>query len=109
VSATQLSVDVLVATAVAGVLLSAIGVLATRTIYDRIHYATALTAVPPTLLAVAVLVAEGWTAPGIGALMAAAFLFVLNPAAAIAIARTARARRLGQVRPTVREKEELRG
>ncbi len=107
-SARLLAVDVLVGLGVAGMLLCALGVLAMRTVYDRLHYATALTAVPPLLIAVAVLVEEGWTVSGVNALVAAAFLFLLNPAAAVAIARAARARQLGQVKPTVREKDENR-
>jgi monovalent cation/proton antiporter MnhG/PhaG subunit len=86
-------VDVLVVAGVAGAVLSTLGVVLMRTVYDRLHYAMALTTVPPLLVAVAVMVCEGWTASGLGALVAAAFMFLLNPAAAIAVARSARARR----------------
>lgn len=103
----QLTVDVLVVVGVAGAVLSTFGVAVTRTVFDRLHYAMALTTVPPLLVAVAVLVWEGWTASGLGALVAAGFMFVLNPAAAIAVARAARARRLGQVGPTERERERV--
>ena len=102
------SADVLIGLGVAGTLVSTLGVLVVRTVYARLHYASALTSVPPLLVATAVLLAEGWTSSGIGALVAGLSLFLLNPAAAVAVARTARARQLGQVRPTVREKEEAR-
>jgi monovalent cation/proton antiporter MnhG/PhaG subunit len=108
VSAADLAVDVLVALGVAGAVASAVGVLVMRDVYDRLHYAMALTAVPPFLIALAVLVEEGWTAPGVNALLAASFLFALNPASAIAIARAARSRRLGQAGPTARERQERR-
>jgi multisubunit Na+/H+ antiporter MnhG subunit len=89
----ELIVDVLVGLGVAGAVLSTFGVVVMRSVFDRLHYAMALSTIPPLLVAVAVLVWEGWTASGLGALVAAAFMFVLNPAAAIAVARAARARR----------------
>jgi multisubunit Na+/H+ antiporter MnhG subunit len=57
----------------------------------------ASTTVPPLLIAAAVLVEEGWTQPGINALVVAVALFLINPVLALATARAARARRFGQV------------
>lgn len=105
----ELAVDVLVILGVAGAVLSAFGVVAMRTVYDRLHYSMALTTIPPLLVAVAVAVWEGWTAGGLGALVAAILLFVLNPVAALAVARAARARRLGEPGPTASERQQVRG
>lgn len=74
-----------------------------RNVYDRIHFVTAST-VPAFLIATAILIREDWTQPAINALVAAAFLFVLNPVLATAAARAARARELGQVEATPDER-----
>jgi monovalent cation/proton antiporter MnhG/PhaG subunit len=106
VTGTDLAIDVLVAAGVAGELLCCLGLVAMRTVFDRLHYAMASTAVPPFLIAAAVVVEEGWTQPGINALLIAVALFVINPVLAIATARAARARRYGQVE--ARPEEERR-
>jgi len=86
-------IGVLVGLGVAGELLCCLGLVVMRDVYDRLHYAMASTAVPPFLIAAAVLVEEGWTQPGINALVVAIVLFVLNPILAHATARAARSRR----------------
>lgn len=86
-------IGLLVGLAVAGELLCCVGLVVMRTVYDRLHYSMAATTVPPFLLAAAVLVEEGWTQPGINALVVAVALFVFNPVLAHATARAARSRR----------------
>ena len=66
-------------------------------VFDRLHYAMASTAVPPFLIAAAVVVEEDWTQPAINALLIAVALFLINPVLANATARAARTRRFGQV------------
>jgi monovalent cation/proton antiporter MnhG/PhaG subunit len=97
VTVQDLAVDVLVAAGVVGELLCCVGLLRMRNVFDRLHYVMASTTVPPFLIAAAVLVEEGWTQPGINALLIALLLFCANPVLATATARAARARRLGQV------------
>ena len=92
-SAHDLVIDTLVALAVAAELLCCLGLVVMRDVYDRLHYAMATTTVPPFLLAAAVIVAEGWTQPGINALLVAVALFLINPMLAHATARAARSRR----------------
>lgn len=92
-SAHDLVVDVLVALGVAGELLCSLGLVLMRDVFDRLHYAMASTTVPPFLIAVAVIVQENWTQPGINALLVAVVLFLINPVLAHATARAARARR----------------
>jgi monovalent cation/proton antiporter MnhG/PhaG subunit len=104
VSARDLAIDVLVGAAVAGELLCCVGLVLMRDVFDRLHYAMASTAVPPFLVAAAVVVEEGWTQPGINALVIAAALFLINPVLATATARAARARRFGQVEATPAER-----
>lgn len=85
--------DMLVVSAVAAELLCCIGLVVMRDVYDRLHYAQAASAVPPFLVAAAVLVEEDWTQPGINALLIAVALFLLSPVLAHATARAARTRR----------------
>lgn len=96
-SANDLAIDVLVGAGVVAELLCCVGLVLTRNAFDRLHYAMASTTVPPLLIAAAVLVEEGWTQPGINALLIAVALFLINPVLATATARAGRARRFGQV------------
>jgi multicomponent Na+:H+ antiporter subunit G len=88
----DLVLGVLVGLGVAGELLCCLGLIAMRNVYDRLHYAMAASTVPPILIAAAVLVEEGWTQPGINAIVVAAVLFLINPVLAHATARAARSR-----------------
>jgi multicomponent Na+:H+ antiporter subunit G len=93
VSAHNLVLGVLVGLGVAGELLCCLGLVVMRNVYDRLHYAMAATTVPPLLIAAAVIVEEGWTQPGINAVVVAVALFLINPVLAHATARAARSRR----------------
>jgi multisubunit Na+/H+ antiporter MnhG subunit len=86
------AIGVLVGLGVAGELLCCIGLLVMRDVYDRLHYAVASASVPPFLVAAAVLVEEGWTQPGINAVLIAIVMFVGGGIVGHAIARTARSR-----------------
>jgi len=92
-SAHDLAIDVLIGAAVAGELLCCVGLVVMRDVYDRLHYAMAATAVPPFLIAAAVVVEEDWTQPGINAFLIAVALFVVGPVIAHATARVVRTRR----------------
>jgi len=104
VSAHDLVIDALVGAGVATELLCCVGLVVARDVFDRIHFAMASTTLPPSLIAVAVLVEEGWTQPGINALLVAAVLFLFNPMIAHATARAARVRRFGHVEATDAER-----
>jgi multicomponent Na+:H+ antiporter subunit G len=93
VTAHDVVVAVLVGLGVAGELACCVGLVLMRDVYDRIHYAMTATTIPPLLIAAAVLVEEGWTQPGINALLIAVVLLVVNPVVAHATARVARTRR----------------
>jgi monovalent cation/proton antiporter MnhG/PhaG subunit len=100
----DLAIDVLVAAGVAGELLCCLGLVLMRDVFDRLHYAMASTAVPPFLIAAAVVVEEDWTQPGINALVIAVALFLINPVLATATARAARARRFDRIGATPAER-----
>jgi monovalent cation/proton antiporter MnhG/PhaG subunit len=105
-TARELAIDALVVAGVAGELLCCVGVVAVPNAFARLHYAMAATTVPPFLIAAAVVVEEGWTQPGINALLIAAALFLANPVLATATARAGRARRFGRVEARPEERRE---
>ena len=84
------AVDVLLALGVAGELMCIAGVVAMRTVFARLQYAAAATTVPAWLVLAAVLVREHVSSGGLQAIVAVAFLFLLNPLLTIATARAAR-------------------
>jgi multisubunit Na+/H+ antiporter MnhG subunit len=87
-------VDVLLAVTVIGEALCVLGVLASATVYDRLHYGGATASVPPFLVFVAVLLKQPhpYTAPVWNALFTALALFLLTSVLTHAIARVARQR-----------------
>ena len=89
----DLVLGILIGLGVGGELLCCAGLVLMRDVYARLHYAMAASTVPPFLLAAAVIVEEGWTQPGINALVVAVALFLVSPVAAHAVARAARSRR----------------
>jgi multisubunit Na+/H+ antiporter MnhG subunit len=90
VAPANLAVDVLLAFGVVLELACCVGVLAMRTTFDRMHYASAGATVPPFFFLAAVLVREGLSAGGLESVAAVALLFALNPLLLNATARAAR-------------------
>jgi monovalent cation/proton antiporter MnhG/PhaG subunit len=83
-------VDVLLALGVGFEVLCVLGVLVMRTTYDRLHYVSAATTVPASLVLAAVLVREHASSGGLEAIAAVGLLFLLNPLLIQATARAAR-------------------
>jgi multisubunit Na+/H+ antiporter MnhG subunit len=92
-SAHDIAVGAFVGLGVLGELLCCVGLVVVRDVYDRLHYAMATATVPPFLIAAAVIVEEGWTQPGINAVLIAIVMLVGGGAVAHATARAARSRR----------------
>jgi multisubunit Na+/H+ antiporter MnhG subunit len=86
----NLAVDVLLAVAVGLELLCCIGIAVMRTVYNRLHYASAALSVPAFLVLVAVLIREHLSSGGLEAIAAVALLFLLYPILLTATARAAR-------------------
>jgi monovalent cation/proton antiporter MnhG/PhaG subunit len=97
-------VDVLLALGVAAELLCAVGVAVTRSVFDRLHFAAAGTAVGPFLILAALLVRVGFTSQGLQATAAVLLLFLANPALVNATARAARRMDYGGVTALPEEK-----
>ena len=91
-SPSDLAVDVLLVLAVAGEAVCVAGMLASRTALDKLHYSGAATTVPAFLVAAAVVVEEGASAPSANALVVAALVLVLGAVLNHFTARVARGR-----------------
>jgi monovalent cation/proton antiporter MnhG/PhaG subunit len=87
-------VDALLVLAVLSELICVVGVLASGTVYDRLHFSGATTSLAPFLLyaAIALRQPHPYTAPAWNALFDVLALFVLNNVLSQAIARAARVR-----------------
>jgi multisubunit Na+/H+ antiporter MnhG subunit len=92
-----LVVDTALVLALLSEVVCVVGVLASATVYDRLHYSGATTVVAPALVVVAIAVRQPhpYTAPVWNALFVAVVLFVLNNVLSHMIARVARQREHG--------------
>jgi multisubunit Na+/H+ antiporter MnhG subunit len=92
-------VDAALALAVASEAICVLGVLASGTVYERLHYSGATTSVAPFLVFLAIVLRQPhpYTAPVWNALFTALVLFTLNNVLSHAIARVARGRERGDV------------
>jgi multicomponent Na+:H+ antiporter subunit G len=73
-------------------LLCAVGVVAMRDVFDRLHYVGPASAVGPFLFAAAALVEDSFSQPGVKALVVALLLAVTSPVLSHATARALRVR-----------------
>jgi multicomponent Na+:H+ antiporter subunit G len=83
-------VIVLLVLASLSVLLTVIGVLAARNVYERLHFLAPAATVGVVCVTLAVLLAEGFDQIGIKALIAGSVVFIMNPILTHATARAAR-------------------
>jgi multisubunit Na+/H+ antiporter MnhG subunit len=92
-------VDGLLVLTVLAELICVAGIYASATVYDRLHYSGATTALAPFLVLVAIAVRQPhpYTAPVWNALFTAVALFALNNVLSHGIARVARQRETGEV------------
>jgi monovalent cation/proton antiporter MnhG/PhaG subunit len=83
-------------------LFSCLGVVAMRTVYDRLHYTGPAATLGAALIAAAVVLREGYSSSSAKAILLAAFLAGVNPLIVHATARAAqlREKRLGRERGT---------
>ncbi len=80
-------------------LLSCLGVLLMRDVFDRLHYVGPASVLGPLAIMIAVLVEESFSTAGIMAILIALSLMITGPVLTHATARAARVRRLGQWQP----------
>ena len=87
-----ITISVLLALAVAVTILSSIGVLLMRDLYQRLHYLGPAASISALCVAAAVLVGEGLNQAGVKALIVAMVLLLMNAVLSHATARAARIR-----------------
>ena len=90
--------DVFLGLAVAIVLLSSVGVLVMRGVYDKLHFVTPAALVAPILVMLAVLVHAGFSATSAETLLALLFMVIAGPFLTHATVRAARIREEGDWR-----------
>ena len=91
-------VDILLALAVVVVLASSLGVLVMRDVYQKLHFVTPVGLIAPVLVALAVLVQEGFSENTVETWLAVLFLVVASPFLTHATIRAARIREAGDWR-----------
>ena len=102
-----MTVDVLIALGVAAELACCVGLVATRTAIDRLHYAGAATTAGPALVAAAICIEEGlFTTNGLNAVVVAVLLAVLGAGLATATARAIRLHERGTLEASATEREQ---
>ena len=92
----DVAVVVLLAIGVGAALLSAAGLVATRSPYDQLHFTGPATTIAPVAVAAAVLVEEPLSSAGIKAVLVALFMVATGPILIHATARAARIRERGR-------------
>jgi multicomponent Na+:H+ antiporter subunit G len=92
----EVVVDILLGLGVAAVLLSSLGLLASKGPFEQLHFTGPAATVAPVAIAAAVLVEEPLSSMGIKAVLTAGILLVTSPVLVHATARAIRIRRHGQ-------------
>lgn len=92
------AVDVILAAAVAVALASAVGLVAMRDTYQKLHYVTPIALIAPLLLGLAVLVRSGFTENSALTWLALLFVVITAPLLSHATIRAARIRQTGDWR-----------
>ena len=92
-----LSVDILLALAVFTEIVCVVGVFASATVFDRLHFSGATSAVAPFLVMAAMIVEQRDHNPAWNAVFDALALFLLNSTLSHATARVARQRSMKDV------------
>jgi multicomponent Na+:H+ antiporter subunit G len=90
-------IELLVALGVALELACCLGLALARDGFDRLHFVSAATTLPPILIAAAVVVEEGLDQASLNAIAVALLLLVLNPILVHATARVGRQSRMGDL------------
>ena len=98
------AVQVLLGIAVVSALLSSLGILIMRGVYEQLHYLAPVTTVSAFFLLAAVVVRQGWGQATIKTTLVCLMLLLINAVLTHAIARADRVRRLGTWTPQTSEK-----
>lgn len=94
----EIVTDALLAVAVLVVLLSALGVLLMRDVYQKLHYVAPISVLAPLLVALAVLVRRGWSEDTLQSWLTLGLLVLAGPFLSHVTMRVARGRQSGDWR-----------
>lgn len=94
----DVAADILLGLAVVVVLASSVGVLVMRDVYRKLHFLTPLSLIAPVLVALAVLVQQGYSENTVETGLALLFLVIAGPFLTHATIRAARIRETGDWR-----------
>jgi multisubunit Na+/H+ antiporter MnhG subunit len=92
----EVVVDGLLGLGVAAVLISCLGLLASKGPFEQLHFTSPAATIGPVAIAAAVLVEEPLSSMGIKAVLTAGIILVTSPVLVHATARAIRIRRHGQ-------------
>jgi monovalent cation/proton antiporter MnhG/PhaG subunit len=99
----EIVTDALLGLAAAVVIVSSVGLLVMRGVYDKLHFVTPVALVAPILVTLAVLVHAGLSATTTETLLALLFLMIAGPFLTHATIRAARVRERGDWRPGMQD------
>jgi multisubunit Na+/H+ antiporter MnhG subunit len=88
-------VDILLGLAVLVVLLSSVGILVMRDVYQKLHFVAPVSLVAPLLVAIAVLLQSGWSIRSTQTWLALLLVVIAGPVLSHATIRAARIRETG--------------
>ncbi len=103
-SASDLAAALLLGIAVLSGVVTAIGMVAAKDAYERMHYMSPVATIGAWAIAAAVVVKESVNQAGIKAVLIAAIIFFMNAVLTHATARAARARQYGNLKIRPEEK-----
>ena len=92
----NVAIALLLIAACASAALTALGVLLSRDVYERLHYLAPAATIGVVCVAGAIVLRDGLDQAAVKALLTAAVLFIVNPILTHATARAARVRQLGR-------------
>jgi monovalent cation/proton antiporter MnhG/PhaG subunit len=103
----DLLVDVFLVLGVGCQLVCCVGVVAMRSVFDRLHFAGAGNTLGPLFVGAAVLVRQTTSSAGIETVVTMALIVLIGPLVTLATVRAARRDELGQIGPTDGELRQL--
>ena len=93
-----IAADVFLGLSAAVVIVSSIGILVMRNVYDRVHYVTPISLIAPVAVGIAILITSGWSSRSAQTWLAIGFMLITSPFLSHATIRAARVRATGDWR-----------
>ena len=93
-----IAADIFLGLGAAVAIISSIGILAMRDVYQRVHYVTPISLVAPIAIGIAILIQSGWSSRSAQTWLAIGFMAIASPYLSHATMRAARIRATGDWR-----------